>query len=60
MDMSAFIANDIIKTCNLDGLEAAKARYRGWFITTTLYAAYKANTDTILTTDGFGACIVTV
>lgn len=57
-DMSAFIANDIMEIKDSQGVTAAQDRYRAWFIATKIYARYKANTDTILTTDGYGDCIV--
>lgn len=59
VNMSAFIANNIMGIFDSQGLTAAQAQFRAWFITTLIYARYKANTDTILTTDGYGECIVT-
>jgi hypothetical protein len=56
--MSAYIAYDIEKMYDKQGLAAAQDRYRAWFIITAIYARYKANTDTILSTDDYGACIV--
>lgn len=58
-DMSAFIAMNIEDIYRNNGVAAAQERYRAWFIKTTLYSAYKNTTDTILTTDGYGDCIVT-
>lgn len=55
--MSAFIARMIIKA-RAKSLEAGQAKYRAYFVNTHLYADYKADTDTILTTDGYADCIV--
>jgi hypothetical protein len=58
--MATFIALQIMKAYDTNGLEAGQAKYRGYFITTKLYLACKADCDTILTTDGYSNCIVTV
>ncbi|NRU52596.1 hypothetical protein [Clostridium beijerinckii] len=58
--MSTFIALQIMKAYDTNGLEAGQAKYRGYFISTKLYLAYKADCDTILTTDGYSQVIVTV
>lgn len=58
--MSAYIALRVEETYDTSGLEAAQAKYRAFFISTSLYTRYKADCDTILTTDGYGECIVTV
>lgn len=55
--MSAFIARMIIKA-RQKSLEQGQAKYRAYFINTHLYADYKADTDTILTTDGYADVIV--
>ena len=55
--MAPFIARMIIKAANVS-LEAGQAKYRAYFIRTQLYAAYKADVDTILTTDGYADVIV--
>jgi hypothetical protein len=60
MQMVAYISISIIDEYDANGLVSAQARYRAWFISTTLYARYKAAVDQILNADGYGACIVTV
>lgn len=55
--MATFIAQRIITAARIS-LEDGQAKYRAFFINTALYAAYKSDTDTILTTDGYGDCIV--
>lgn len=55
--MAPFIARMIIKATNTS-LEAGQARYRSYFIRTNLYSAYKADVDTILTTDGYADVII--
>ena len=57
--MSAYIASRIELAYDENGLEAGQAKYRAFFITTTLWTRYQADTDTILTVDGYEACIVT-
>lgn len=64
--MATFMAQQIIKQANIS-LAAGQSKYRSYFVNTTLYATYKADTDTILQTtmtakypDGYGACIVTM
>jgi hypothetical protein len=56
--MAEFIASRIIKA-RQTSLEAGQTKYRAYFINTTLYADWKNDVDTILTTDGYGDCIVT-
>ena len=58
--MSEFIALRIMKAYDTYGLEAGQAKYRGYFITTNLYLAYKADCDTILIAEGYSDVIVTV
>lgn len=41
-------------------LEEGQAKYRAYFINTTLYLKYKPSVDAILLQDGYGDCIVTV
>ena len=55
--MTAFIARMIIKAANAS-LEEGRARYRSYFVRTSLYSAYKADVDTILITDGYADVIV--
>lgn len=57
--MVAYIANKIETVFDTQGLTVAQAKYRAYFVNTTLYLRYKADVDTILTTDGYGDCIVT-
>ena len=57
--MVTFIAKRIIEARKVS-LEAGQAKYRAYFINTTMYLSYKSDVDTILTTDGYGDCIVTV
>lgn len=56
--MSAFIALQIIKRAKIS-LTDGQAKYRGYFITTKLYEAYRADCETILITEGYADCIVT-
>lgn len=56
--ISVYTAQDIEKVFKADGLEAARTRYTAWYIKTRRYAAYRADCDTILSTDGYGDCIV--
>lgn len=56
--MSAYSAMIIKQAYDADGLEAGQARYRALFISTKIYSRYKADADTILSTDGYGDCIV--
>lgn len=39
-------------------LEAGQAKYRAYFVNTTLYLKWKADVDAILIQDGYGDCIV--
>jgi hypothetical protein len=57
-DMAPFIASRIEKARDVS-LESGQAKYRAFFISTNLYAAWKTDVDTILTTDGYEDCIVT-
>jgi hypothetical protein len=57
--MAPYIAQNIKTVFDTQGLTAAQDRYRAWFISTAIYARYKAAVDTILSTDGYGDCIVT-
>lgn len=56
--MREFIAGKI-EDARETSLEAGQAKYRAYFVKTKLYAKYKADVDTILTTDGCADCIVT-
>ncbi len=55
--MSIFIANRIIQQADIS-LEAGQEKYRQYFTRTNLYLRYKAEVDVILTTDGYGECVV--
>ncbi len=57
--MVTYVAEKIKDTRDRQGLTAATALYRAFFIGTGIYARYKADVDTILTVDGYGDCIVT-
>lgn len=56
--MSTFIANMIMKEGEKD-IAKGKAKYRAYFVNTTIYAKWKEEVDTILDTEGYGDCIVT-
>lgn len=56
MNMAPFIAMMVIRAKNTS-LEEAQARYKAYFVNTTLYLAYKADTDTILQAEGHEDCI---
>lgn len=55
--MSTFIARMIEQAAERSE-EQGKAKYRAYFIRTNLYAKWKPDVDTILTTDGFEDIIV--
>ena len=56
--MSTFMAGRI-ELAKETSLDAGQDKYRAYFVNTLIYAKYKADADTILTTDGDGDCIVT-
>lgn len=56
--MSTFIANMIMKQADIS-LENGQAKYRAYFINTSLYAKYQPAVDDILTAKGYAECIVT-
>lgn len=56
--MAEFIANAIMNAHDKDGLEAGRAKYATYFKRTRIYARFRETVDTILTTDGYGNCIV--
>lgn len=58
MNMVTFIAL-AIEAARKVSLESGQAKYRAYFISTTRYAAFKADVDEILTLDGYGDCIMT-
>lgn len=56
--MSAFIATMIMKSADISE-EKGKAKYRAYFVNTTLYLKWKEEVDTILEVEGYDYCIVT-
>lgn len=56
--MVTFIAKMIMKQADI-GVEKGQDKYRAYFINTNIYSKWKAEVDTILTTDGYEDCIVT-
>jgi len=59
--MSRFIATVIERAADVS-LEKGQEKYRAYFINTNIYSKYKADVDTILTTDTnpiYAQCIVT-
>ncbi len=64
MNMGAFIARRIMEQANISPVDG-QAKYRAYFVNTTLYAQWQDDVDTILETtsteqypDGYGDCIV--
>lgn len=55
--MVTFIAR-MIETQAKISIEKGQAKYRAYFVNTTIYANYRADVDTILETDGYENCIV--
>ena len=55
--MSAFIARAIIKAGQVSE-EAGQNKYRAYFVRTHIYEAWRADTETILVTEGYGNLIV--
>ena len=55
--MREFIA-EMIKNARDESLEKGQAKYRAYFIKTTLWKRYKSDVDAILTVDGYADCIV--
>lgn len=63
--MTTFIAQRIMLAANTS-LENGQAKYRAYFVNTTLYQTWQAEVNMILETtftdqypNGYGACIVT-
>lgn len=56
--MITFIAGRI-ELARDKSLEEGQAKYRAYFVNTTLYLKYKSEVDAILIQDGYGDCIVT-
>lgn len=57
-NMATFIAKMIMKARDVS-LEEGQAKYRAYFVNTTLYLSWKSDVDTILQTEGYADCIVT-
>ena len=55
--MEAFVARMIENQAKIS-VEKGQAKYRAYFVNTTIYANYRADVDTILETDGYESCIV--
>ena len=56
--MSSFIAQQIMKQADIS-TEKGQAKYRAYFIKTTIYLKWKEDVDTILEVEGYEDCIVT-
>lgn len=56
--MGTFIANMIMKQAAVS-IESGQAKYRAYFVDTTLYAKWQQDVDSILTANGYEDCIVT-
>ena len=55
--MTPFIARQIEKA-RKKSLEEGQAKYRAYFIKTSLYEDFREDVETILRTDGMDDCIV--
>lgn len=55
--MSTFIARMIMQAADRSE-EQGKAKYRAYFVATSIYAKWKPDVDTILVTDGYEEIIV--
>lgn len=55
--MSTFIAK-MIESAFDKSEEAGKTKYKAYFVNTPIYEKWKAEVDTILSTDGYEAAIV--
>lgn len=56
--MASFIARMIIKQRDIN-LEAGQAKYKAYFVNTTMYTKWHEEVNTILTEKGYSDCIVT-
>lgn len=56
--MSTFIARMIMQQADIS-IENGQAKYRAYFVSTSLYAKWQSDVDAILTTEGYAECIVT-
>lgn len=57
--MATFIAQMVISQAKISE-EKGKAKYRAYFVNTPIYLKWKEDVDTILETEGYEYCIVTV
>lgn len=55
--MSTFIANAIMKQAD-KSTELGQAKYKAYFVNTSIYSKWQSDVDTILETEGYGECIV--
>ena len=55
--MSTFIAQQIMKQADISE-EKGKAKYRAYFVKTSLYVKWQEEVNSILEIDGYGYCIV--
>lgn len=56
--MATFIAQMIEQQARIS-IEKGQAKYRAYFVRTSLYTKWQDDVNTILETDGFEDCIVT-
>lgn len=56
--MSTFIAQQIMKQADIS-TEKGQAKYRAYFVKTTIYKKWQTEAESILTTEGYEECIVT-
>lgn len=56
--MSTFIAQRIMKAADVSE-EKGQAKYRAYFVKTSIYLKWKEDVDTILEVEGYDYCIVT-
>ena len=57
MDMVTFIANRIIREAD-KSVEKGRRMYKAYFITTSIYAKWRADVDAILTQEGYEDVII--
>ncbi len=58
MNMAPFISIMIMQAADRS-LKAGQDKYIAYFVNTHIYERFRADTDTILQTEGYGNCIVT-
>ena len=56
--MPVFMAESIKDACDKRGVEAGRELYHAYFGRLPIYERYRAQVEVILTTDGYGECIV--